>query len=64
MKGKIKWFNPSKGYGFIETEEGKEIFLHQSGIQIDTGYLHEGDQVEFETVKTDRGNQAKNLKKI
>ena len=64
MKGKIKWYNSRKGYGFIESEDGNDTFLHRSAIPEDIGYLNEGDQVEFEIEKTDRGLSAKNLKKL
>lgn len=57
--GKVKWFNDAKGYGFIETEEGKDVFVHFSAITMD-GYksLSEGQQVEFEAVESAKGLQA------
>jgi cold shock protein len=60
--GKVKWFNDSKGYGFIETEEGKDVFVHYSAIQMD-GYksLTEGQQVQFEMVEGPKGLQATNV---
>lgn len=62
-KGKVKWFNESKGYGFIRQEDGTEIFVHYSAIDGD-GFktLAEGDDVEYETVSTDKGIQASNVK--
>jgi CspA family cold shock protein len=62
MQGKVKWFNPDKGYGFIESEEGVDVFVHFSAIQTD-GFktLEEGQSVEFETVEGDRGKQAANV---
>jgi cold shock protein len=65
MQGKIKWFNSEKGYGFIEREGGDDVFVHFSAIQMD-GYkaLNEGQMVEFEIVKGDRGMQAANVTKI
>jgi CspA family cold shock protein len=62
MQGKVKWFNPDKGYGFIETEEGEDVFVHFSAIQGE-GFktLAEGQAVEFEIVKGNRGAQAANV---
>lgn len=62
MQGKVKWFNPDKGYGFIETEEGKDIFVHFSAIQGE-GFktLEEGQAVEFDVVAGNRGEQAANV---
>ncbi len=62
MQGKVKWFNPDKGYGFIETEEGGDVFVHFSAIQAE-GFktLEEGQEVEFEVVDGNRGAQAANV---
>ncbi|CAM3530464.1 cold shock domain-containing protein [Marinicrinis lubricantis] len=65
MQGKVKWFNAEKGYGFIETEEGGDVFVHFSAIQVD-GFktLEEGQAVEFDIVEGARGPQAANVVKI
>ena len=57
--GTVKWFNAEKGYGFLTTDAGEDVFVHFSAIQID-GYktLNEGQRVSFEVVSTDRGPQA------
>ena len=63
--GKVKWFNESKGYGFIEPDGGgRDVFVHFSAIQGD-GYktLSEGQPVEFEVVQGDKGPQASNVLK-
>jgi CspA family cold shock protein len=64
MKGKVKWFNSEKGYGFIEREGGDDVFVHFSAIQ-SAGYksLEEGEAVEFEVVQGNRGLQAENVTK-
>ena len=64
-KGKVKWFNNQKGYGFITPESGNDVFVHYSAITGD-GYktLEEGQEVEFEIVKGDKGEQATNVVKI
>jgi CspA family cold shock protein len=60
--GKVKWFNNSKGYGFIEQEGGADVFVHYSAIQGD-GYrsLNEGQDVEFEITQGSKGLQAANV---
>ncbi len=63
MNGKVRWYNARKGYGFILGENGKEIFVHRSEIPEGT-YLNEGDPVEYEIENTDRGPQAKKVKKL
>ena len=65
MKGKVKWFNKSKGYGFIAGENGKEYFVHWRSIQGE-GYkvLEEGDDVNFKTEETEKGIQAVNVTRI
>ncbi len=61
--GKVKWFNNSKGYGFIEQEGGNDVFVHVSAI-LGTGYksLEEGQQVEFEITQGPKGPQAANVR--
>lgn len=65
MQGKVKWFNANKGYGFIESDSGKDVFVHYSAIQTD-GYrtLDEGEPVEFDVVEGNRGPQASNVMKL
>ena len=60
--GKVKWFNDAKGFGFITTETGEDVFVHFSAIQSD-GYksLNEGQAVEFEVTKGPKGLQAANV---
>jgi CspA family cold shock protein len=61
-KGTVKWFNATKGYGFIQRESGGDVFVHFSAIQAD-GYrtLNEGDAVEFEVQQGPKGLQAANV---
>ncbi|NLJ55788.1 MAG: cold shock domain-containing protein [Firmicutes bacterium] len=65
MLGTVKWFNKEKGYGFIERDDGGDVFVHYSAIQ-EEGFksLAEGEKVEFEIVEGDRGPQAANVVKI
>ncbi|WP_066049178.1 cold-shock protein [Robertmurraya korlensis] len=62
--GKVKWFNAEKGFGFIETEDGNDVFVHYSAIQAE-GFktLEEGQEVIFEVVEGARGPQAANVSK-
>jgi CspA family cold shock protein len=64
-KGKIKWFNAEKGFGFIERTEGEDVFVHFTAIQGD-GFktLQEGEEVEFEIVQGNRGAQAANVVRV
>jgi cold shock protein len=64
LKGTVKWFNESKGFGFIEQEEGKDVFVHYSAIS-GSGFktLNEGDKVQFEIVDGPKGPAAANVTK-
>jgi CspA family cold shock protein len=63
-QGTVKWFNASKGYGFIQRETGADVFVHYKSID-GTGYktLKQGEQVEFEIQETEKGLQATNVVK-
>ena len=65
MTGKVKWFNAEKGFGFIEREDGDDVFVHFSAIQSE-GFktLEEGEDVEFEIVEGNRGPQAANVTRL
>jgi CspA family cold shock protein len=64
-QGTVKWFNSEKGFGFITTEEGQDVFAHFSAIEGD-GFksLEEGQDVSFDVVEGDRGPQAANITKL
>ena len=63
--GQVKWFNDAKGYGFIEQEDGDDVFVHHSEIQME-GFktLSEGQQVEFEVTQGPKGPQASNVTRL
>jgi len=65
IRGKVKWFNDAKGYGFIEQEGGEDVFVHFSAIQMD-GFktLAEGQVVEFEVKQGDKGLHASNVMRV
>ncbi|OIO22094.1 cold-shock protein [Candidatus Micrarchaeota archaeon CG11_big_fil_rev_8_21_14_0_20_47_5] len=63
MKGKIKMFNPARGFGFITGDDGKDVYVHTSAIEGGVA-LAVGDAVEYETEQSERGMRAKGVKKI
>ncbi len=63
MKGTVKWFNDRKGFGFIEGENEKDIFVHRNSLTEGT-VIDEGDNVEYEIETSDKGPNAINVKKI
>ena len=65
FKGRVKWFNNQKGYGFIQDESGKDIFVHYSGLNME-GFksLEEGNEVEFDIVQGEKGPQASNVVRL
>jgi CspA family cold shock protein len=64
-RGKVKWYSEEKGYGFIEMENGNDVFVRFSAI-LEKGYksLEDGQEVEFEIIEGDRGPEASNVKKL
>ena len=63
MKGIVKWYNYRKGYGFIQGEDGKDVFVHNTAIPMGTS-IDENDQVEYDIEKSERGPKATNIKKL
>lgn len=64
-KGTVKWFSNQKGYGFINTQDGKDVFVHHSAVQGE-GYktLQQGQAVEFDIIQSEKGEQAANVLKF
>ena len=63
LKGTVKWYNARKGYGFIQCEDGSDVFVHRSSISPGV-FLNEGDDLEFDLEETDRGPKAVNVRKL
>jgi len=63
MNGTVKWYNERKGFGFIEIEDGKDVFVHKTSIPEGT-YLNDSDKVEITIEDSERGPQATNVKKL
>ena len=65
QQGTVKWFNAKKGYGFISDEEGKDVFVHFSALNMDgIKELKDGERVEFEVVEGEKGPQAANVVRL
>ena len=65
IQGKVKWFNPTKGYGFIEREDKeKDVFVHSSAVRAASLELNEGDELTFEVESGEKGPSAVNLQKV
>ncbi|MEF8879207.1 MAG: cold shock domain-containing protein [Candidatus Thermoplasmatota archaeon] len=62
MKGKVKWYNEMKGYGFIESEDGNDVFVHRTAIPVGI-HLSDGDQVKFEVEESEKGQRAADVQK-
>lgn len=60
--GKVKWYNDTKGFGFIETEEGKDLFVHRTALTSPFAGLNEGQEVEFDIEEGQKGLMAVNVK--
>ncbi|HMA62758.1 MAG TPA: cold shock domain-containing protein [bacterium] len=66
LQGTVKWFDEKKGYGFIEKEEGDDVFVHYTALNDDSGFrtLEDGQKVEFEVKQGDKGPQAADVVKL
>ena len=65
LNGVVKWFNDAKGYGFLSQEDGKDVFVHFSAIEMDgRKTLYEGQQVQFEVTDGPKGQQAENVRSL
>ncbi len=63
-KGKVKWYNEMKGFGFIKAEDGKDIFVHRTGLDNSTAKLEPEQEVEFEVKEGEKGLMAYNVKTV
>ncbi|HUX96935.1 MAG TPA: cold shock domain-containing protein [Bacteroidales bacterium] len=64
MKGTVKWYDRVKGYGFLQTEDAKDIFIHRSGLEVPNTELEAGQTVEFEIEQREKGPVAIKVKKV
>lgn len=63
-RGKVKWYNDKKNYGFLTTDDGKDVFVHKSALLGDVSSLTEGQEVEFEVKNSPKGLQAADVKPV
>ena len=64
MKGTVKWYDRVKGYGFLQTEDDKDIFIHRSGLEVPNTELEAGQEVEFEVEQREKGPVAIKVKRV
>jgi len=62
MKGTVKWYNPKKCYGFVQGEDGKDVFIHRTAIPFWAITLRKGDRIEYEVERSEKGLKAKDVK--